>query len=144
PASVPKDGIYIQPVLKGYTSFDFSKAKAMIDSGYVQTLRQMDELKSKITRRRSCEQVTASRNNFNNRNPVMLFDEIKFKGFNSKQRTYLRHLFHFDPNNPKPMYFNRIKKSYFKLVSEDYFNNAYPNILYDTSKNSFQFQLTRR
>jgi NTE family protein len=144
PASVPQDGVYIQPDLKGYTSFDFSKAKALIDSGYLQTLRKMDEIKKKISSRRSCDEVTGKRNAFNNRNPVLKFDEIKFKGFNSKQRRYLRHLFHFDPSNPKPLYFNRIKKSYFKLVSEDYFNNVYPNILFDTTRNSFQFQLTRR
>jgi NTE family protein len=144
PARVPKEGVYIQPDLRGYTSFDFGMARAMIDSGYIQTLRQIEDIKSKIKEKRTCDDVTAKRNRFNNRNPQMIFDNVTFKGFNPKQQKYLRHIFHFNPQNKKRLYFDRIKKSYFRLVSEEYFNNVYPNILYDTIRNTFQFQLTRR
>jgi NTE family protein len=30
------------------------------------------------------------------------------------------------------------------MVAEEYFNNVYPNIVYDSAKRNFQFQLTRR
>jgi NTE family protein len=144
PASVPKEGVYIQPDLKGYSSFEFSRARSMIDSGYVQTLRQIDEIKSKITSRRSCDDVTERRNRFNNRNSGLVFDKVSFRGFSQKQTRYLRHIFHFNPENPKPLTYNRIKKSYFRLVSEQYFNNVYPNIFFDSTSRKFQFQLTRR
>jgi NTE family protein len=144
PASVPKEGVYIQPDLKGYTSFDFSKAKAMIDSGYVQTIRQIQEIREKIPLRTSCDDITAKRNKFNNRNPGMVFDNVVFKGFNQKQTKYLRQIFHFNPANKKHLFYDRIKKSYFRLVSEQYFTNVYPNILFDSLTNRFQFQLTRR
>lgn len=144
PARVPKNGVYIQPDLKGFTSFDFSKAKSMIDSGYYQTLRQIDEIKNKISRRTTCDEVTENRNRFNNQNPGLIFDEVLFKGFNSKQSKYLRKIFHYNPKRPGPLYFEGIKKSYFRLVSEQYFSNVYPNILYDSTRNRFQFQLTRR
>ncbi|MBT1703044.1 patatin-like phospholipase family protein [Chryseosolibacter indicus] len=144
PASVPKNGVYIQPDLRGYTSFDFARAKSLVDSGYVQTLRQIEEIKSKITTTRSCEEVTSRRNEFNNKNAPLIFNEIKFKGFNSKQRKYLQHIFHYNPAKPEPLSFSKIKRSYFKLVSEQYFNNVYPNILFDSLNRSFQFQLTRR
>lgn len=144
PAIVPKNGVYIQPDLSGYTSFDFSKAKSMIDSGYVQTVRQIKEIKEKIASRRSCDDVTEKRNAFNNQNSALVFDKLVFKGFNSKQQKYLHHIFHNNPAKPKPLYFNKVKRSYFRLVSEEYFNNVYPNILYDSLNNKFQFQLTRR
>ncbi len=52
PSQVSDQGIYIQPNLKGFSSFDFGSAKSLIDSGYVQTIRQLEEIKSKITARR--------------------------------------------------------------------------------------------
>jgi NTE family protein len=144
PMSVPEDGVYIQPDLKGYSSFDFSQAKGMIDSGYVQTLRQIDEIKKKVGATRSCDDVTASRNAFNNQNAGLVFDKVIFKGFSEKQSRYLRRIFHYNPSNPKSLYYDRIKKGYFRLVSEQYFSNIYPNIFFDSLSRKFQFQLTRR
>ena len=144
PASVPEHGVYIQPDLRGYTSFDFAKAKAMIDSGYVQALRQIEEIKTKIPRRITCETVTEKRNRFNNQNPPLTFSAMSFKGFTQRQRKYLYRIFHYNPANPKALSFSNIKKSYFRLVSDEYFNNVYPNIVYDSSQGSFLFQLTQR
>ncbi|MFZ6010238.1 MAG: patatin-like phospholipase family protein [Bacteroidota bacterium] len=144
PSSVPQNGVYIQPNLKGFTSFDFAKAKALIDSGYSQTLRQIEEIKQKVGSRQTCDEVTDKRNRFTNRAPALIFDDLRFTGFNSKQRKYIQRIFHFNPAHPKPFYFSRAKGSYFKLVAENYFSNVYPNILYDTVKRTYQMQLTRR
>jgi NTE family protein len=144
PGSVPKNGIYIQPDLRKYNSFEFAKAKAMVDSGYVQTLRQIDEIKSKIGIRRSCELITQKRNRFNNKSPALVFDNLNFKGFSNPQQKYLYRIFHYNPSNPKPLYYSQIKQSYFKLVAENYFNNVYPSVLYDSTKQKFTFQLVRR
>lgn len=144
PASVPENGVYIQPNLKGYTSFDFADVKSLIDSGYVQTLRQIDEIKSKIQARRTCREVTAKRNAFNNRSPELVFDKLLFKGFNTKQRQYIRRIFRYRDKNPKSFHYSKMKRGYFRLVSENYFNNVYPNILFDTARQTFQLQLTRR
>jgi NTE family protein len=143
PSSVPKNGVYIQPNLKGYTSFDFGFARSLIDSGYVQTLRQIEEIKSKIQSRRTCDDVAAERNDFNDRNIPVVFNEVLYKGFSAKQKRYLNHIFHVNRKD-SVLYYNQIKKSYFRLVSEEYFNNVYPNILYDSVQDQFKFQLTRR
>lgn len=144
PASVPPNGVYIQPNLEGYTSFDFAQVRSLIDSGYHQTLRQMDEIKQKVKDRVSCDEITARRNKFNSRNPALEFTDLTFKGFNSKQRRYIRRMFRFNQNDPKPFYIQRAKSGYFKMVAENYFTNVYPNILYDTTTESFKLQLTRR
>jgi NTE family protein len=144
PASVPANGVYIQPNLEGYTSFDFAQVRSLIDSGYYQTLRQMDEIKQKVQQRISCDEVADKRNRFHNRNPALKFEDIKFVGFNSKQRKYIRRMFRFNPSAPKPFYMDRVKGGYFKMVSETYFSNVYPNILFDSARGSFNLQLTRR
>jgi NTE family protein len=144
PASVPKNGVYIQPNLKGYTSFDFAQAKGMIDSGYVQTMRQIREIKEKVKSRKSCEEIAATRNKFNTRSPSLVFDKLTFEGFNQKQRRYIRRIFRYNEKNPKSFYYSRAKRGYFKLVSENYFSNVYPNILFDSAGKTFQLKLTRR
>lgn len=144
PASVPENGVYIQPNLKGYTSFDFAHAKSMIDSGYAQTLRQIEEIKEKVPARVSCEEITSRRNAFLLRSPALKFDKLLFEGFNSKQRRYIRRIFRYHEKNPKSFYYTKAKKGYFKLVSENYFSNVYPNILFDTARQSFQLKLIRR
>ena len=144
PSSIPEGSIYIQPNLKGYTSFDFSQAKSLIDSGYAQTVRQIAEIRSKIQSTQTCESITEKRNAFNSRSYPMMFDEVAFQTFNAKQRKYITRIFKVNPNKKKLLTFNQIKKGYFKLVSENYFTNAYPNIFFNREKKSFQFQLTRR
>ncbi len=144
PESVPESGVYIQPDLVGYSSFDFAKAKALIDSGYVQTLRQLDEIKEKITTRVTCDEITARRNAFNLRSPPMIFDGIQFEGFSPKQKKYIRRIFRYNEKDPHPFYYTAAKSGYFKLVSEDYFSNVYPNILFDTLHQAYQLKLTRR
>jgi NTE family protein len=144
PASVPENGVYIQPNLKGYTSFDFAEAKSMIDSGYAQTLRQIKEIKEKVAARVSCEEITARRNAFLLRSPALKFDKLLFEGFNSKQRRYIRRIFRYQEKKPKSFYHTKAKRGYFKLVSENYFNNVYPNILFDTAHQTFQLKLIRR
>lgn len=145
PSQIPATGIYIQPDLKGYTSFDFSKAKNLIDSGYIQTIRQMAEIKRKVASRQSCDEVTEKRNRFHNRNYPFLFSDVKFKTFNSKQRGYIRRIFRSPKKYAgKPRPFSSIKKGYYQLVSEEYFTNVYPSIKYDTATKLFNLHLLRR
>ena len=144
PGSVPENGVYIQPNLTGYTSFDFDDARSLIDSGYVQTLRQIDEIKEKVAARISCDDITAKRNAFNSRTPRLVFDRLVFEGFNAKQSRYIRRIFRYNERNPKSFYYSKAKRGYFKLVSENYFSNVYPNILYDTAVSAYHLKLTRR
>jgi NTE family protein len=143
PKRIPKNGVYIQPNLKGFTSYDFAQVKSFIDSGYAQTMRQMPEIKQKIAARTTCEDVMAKRTRFNNKNVPMAFDALLFKGYNSNQRGYIRAIFR-NRKNQNQFTYSEIKKGYFNLVSEDYFSNTYPGILYNHEKNNFNFQLTRR
>lgn len=143
PAKIPATGVYIQPNLKGLSSFDFAKVRAMIDSGYAQTIRQMDEIKRKVNpeARRTCEEVAEARNKFNNKTTALAVDQITYQGFNSRQQRYLNKFFR---NGRRPLYFTDVKKGYYKLVSDDYFHNVYPSFLFDPEKQNYNFQLRKR
>jgi NTE family protein len=143
PSRIPDNGIYIQPNLKGFNSYEFGHARALIDSGYTQTMRQIEDIKRKIGKRVSCDDMANRRNSFLNRQVPYTFAELDFQKFNSRQRGYIRAIFR-SKSTGSTFTFGEIKKGYFKLVSEEYFRNVYPRMLYDTTRNAFRLQLTRR
>ena len=144
PTTINDLGIYIQPNLKGYSSFDFQDAKSLIDSGYAQTMRMMHEIKEKIARRTTCDELTARRNSFNDQSIPFIVDRLGFVGFNGKQSRYINRIFGVRPDKPHPLYHNDILSGYYELVSEDYFHNVFPNIVLDTTMNRFVLQLAKR
>lgn len=143
PAQIPSTGVYIQPNLKGLSTFDFARAKYLIDSGYAQTIRQMDEIKRKIgsASYRTCEEVAERRNHFNNKATALKIDQVVYQGFNSKQQHYMNRFFR---NGRRPLYFSDVKEGYYKLVTDDYFRNVYPTFLFDANQNHFNFKLSKR
>ncbi len=144
PTRIPANGIYIQPDLTGLGVYDFSRAKAMVDSGYAQTMRQMAEIKQKIIPRQTREEVSQERSAFNSRSFPFIFEGLRFKNFTSNNRGYLRRIFKVNNKKPKTLFFSQIKEGYYKLVSEEYFSNTYPNILFDGENKKFTLQLTKR
>lgn len=141
PGKIPVNGIYIQPDVKEYSSLDFSQAKALIDSGYAQTMKQMPEIKAKIAARRSCEDVAMIRNHFNSKATPIKVNKIVYELFTNPEQRYLNRYFR---NGKRPLYFSDIEKGYYKLVSEDYFNTIYPNFIFNSSTKDYSFKLTKR
>jgi NTE family protein len=141
PKDVPASGIYIQPDLTAYSAFDFASAQALVDSGYQQTIRQMPEIKQKITRRAKCEEIVLKRSAFNIKAPPIVVQDIQLDGFRRSQKLYINKFF---KNGKRPLYFNDIKTGYFKLVSAPYFNSVYPSFGFDTVQRKFNFRLSRR
>jgi NTE family protein len=141
PGEIPESGVYIQPNLGGYTTFNFGKARALIDSGYAQTMRQMDEIKRKIAGRRTCEDVALARNKFNNKTAPFFIGELAFEGFNASQQKYLNRFFR---TGKRDLTFNEVKLGFYNLASEDYFSNLYPSFTFNQERQNFNFKLTRR
>ncbi len=131
--------IYIEPNLQNYTGFDFPSAQAIIDSGYVCAERKIAELKSKISRRSTCDTVAMERNQFMSKFKPLRFDNVELTGFTLPQRRFVNRFFKFQ--NEKYLYLNDIKTGYYRLTSEDYFKYVVPNIVYDDSVGSYEFQL---
>jgi NTE family protein len=141
PTQIPSNGIYIQPDLSGFSGFDFSAAKSLIDSGYAQTMRQMQEIKSKVSAIRTPLQLNEARKKFLDKGEPFLVDRVRFNGFNSRQRRYLGRFF---PIRKGAIPSDKIKSGYYSLISDQYFRNVYPSFTKDSSSRHFQFELNKR
>lgn len=142
PAAIPESGVYIEPDLKGFTAFDFSKAEQLIDSGYVWAMRHMDEIKAKIPRTSNRDSIDRERKSFRQKDDSLNFSSIKFKGFNSKQRKYISKIFKF--NKKDLLTIDEIKAGYFRLVSENFFRTIYPDITFNEDSGSYQLEIFGR
>lgn len=142
PSKIGEEGIYIQPDLSQFSSLDFRKTKALIDSGYAETIRHIDEIKLKIGKRTSKEDLEKDRAAFLDKRSELQFTDIGLNEFNSKQRRYIRKAF--NQKQGRPLSFDEIKKGYYKLVSEDYFSTIYPEIVYNNEQGGFVLHLHGR
>jgi NTE family protein len=142
PSRIPPNGIYIQPDLARYTAFDFARARALIDSGYAQTMRQMPEIKARFRpeQLRSCESVAARRNRFNSRTRPLEIHDLAFDGFTPRQQQYIRRFF---KGYPHPLSLRDTKTGYFNMMTTSFFQTIYPRIRPD-SANRFLLELSRR
>ncbi len=141
PSRIPASGIYIQPNLKGFSTFDFAKAKALIDSGYAQTIRQMPEIKRKIALRRPQAEVTLARKEFNDKATPFFVDKVYTEGFNKNQERYISRFFN---KSGSILPFSKVKNGFFRLASDDYFNNLFPSFGFNRESKYFDLKLTRR
>jgi NTE family protein len=141
PAQIPTTGIYIQPNLSGYSSINFSSVRQLIDSGYAQTIRQMPEIKSKVTTYRMPMELSERRKVFLAKRDTFVIDKVSTHGFNSKQQKYVKRFF---PLKKGPISINKVKSGYYDLVSDEYFKNVYPGFSKDTTHRHFELGITER
>lgn len=139
PSLLSDKDIYIEPDLEGYNVLDFSKASSMLDSGKTATIRKLKEINEKIGKREPLGGLEGKRSLFNSKAVPLKFNSVQFRGFNENQITYLRNMFRLHKSSNLSV--EDIRKSYFKLVAEDFFKEIYPKIIFDESDSSYTFEL---
>jgi NTE family protein len=144
PDQIPPTGVYIQPDLKGYTAIDFTQARALIDSGYVQTIKQLAEIKTKVSQRIAHDELAAKRAAFTTKSKPFLVDEVILHRYNSKQQVFLNRFFDSKTLAQKPLTSTTLKRKYHQLVSEEYFSTVFPTISFNQQRKKFALELTRR
>ena len=142
PSVIPENGIYIEPDLTGYSAFDFKEVRSMIDSGYVVTRRNMPAIKAAVASRISAAQRNEARAKFTQRYRPLKFSGIDFEGFNSRQKAYIERLFSLSKGKTTGL--EDIKRGYFRMVSEPYFQSIYPDIVYHQPDSAFRLVLHDR
>lgn len=138
PSQLRETDVYIEPNLNRFSGLDFIQAINILDSGYVETLRQMDEIKAKIARRVDCEELATERNAFVLSMKPLVFNDVKLIGFKDSQKRYLKSLFN---HKQKRLNIHDVKSGYYKLSSEEYFKDIYPNIVYNDETKGYEFEI---
>jgi len=132
--------IYVEPDLKGMNGADFAKVGQLLDSGHSAILKKIPEIKEKIEHRTDSLERLKKRTEFLGKAIPLNINSVQFRGFDSKQVMYLSNIFQLRKQSMLNM--EDVRKSYFKLISEDFFNKVYPKISFDAYDSSYVFELT--
>lgn len=135
---IGKNGIYIQPDVKQYSVTNFNPVKELIKQGYDAAMADMEHIKARIVHKADATALAIRRNNFNNKKPDLVFNNITITGVNTQQKKYIERLFKSDQGT-----FNLadIRQGYYKLVADETFEAIYPRISYDPVTDSYNFDI---
>ncbi|MDR0334119.1 MAG: patatin-like phospholipase family protein [Dysgonamonadaceae bacterium] len=140
PFSIPEDeGLLLRFDLKGQSLFDFSPVDKLVELGYNQTIDQIDEIKQRIGRTVSEEEIAERRANFSAKFPVPTFRNIYMTGIDAYQQQYVSRFF--KTKNDGTFDLERMKKGYFELMSDERIKEIIPHAKYDSLSGYFDLHL---
>lgn len=139
PALLNEHDIYVEPDTKGMSATDFSKVVQLLDSGQAAILKKLPEIEEKIQRRMDSVEWKNKREKFISKEAPFRISSIQFRGFKPKQAQYLSNLFQIRKKSDFKI--EDIKKGYYKLAAEEYFNKIFPKFHYDKNDSSYVFEL---
>lgn len=140
-----EDGITIYRNVD-FSVFDFKAGAKIIKQGYEDTIEKMAELKSRISSRRTADEVAESRKYFRYRSPELRFGELKTEGLRKRQREYARVLVGMDKQRDttkrENISMSELKDMYLTLMATGSFTTSgFPKVSYDSLHHDYVMQL---
>src|SRR5690606_30631405 len=83
--------------------------------------------------------IQKEREEFRNRYKEWRFMKVEFRGFSKSQEAYLNNFFRLDKR--KSLTFEEVKKAYYQIISEEFFNDIYPRIYFDPELHAYVLEL---
>ncbi len=139
------NGVLIEPELWSVNVTDFSNTRQFIDSGYVATLRKIDEIRKFIPRSASQKQVEEQRKAFREKIPPIRINEVVIRGVNERQQSYIKHLLRERklfkkleyPETTENERLGLLKQGYYQILSEKQVENVYPELIYNVKNGGY-------
>lgn len=139
--SVGSNGVFIQPNLDGYTAADFNRVGQLLMLGKQATEKKLDELLTRIPRREDTLALQQRRRAFQEQAPRPDFKEITVQGVPRQQQEFIRRFFQRTGSSYSP---GDVEEGYYRLVNNDFFNNVYPRVRYDSQLKGYVMNLDAR
>lgn len=133
-----ENDIMIEPNLGNVGVFEFSQIKSAIDSGYAETIRKIDLIKSVIARRVMTDELENKRNDFAKGFLPMVIDSIEITGVSSEKAEYFRKIL--NPDNI-PLRIKQLKPRYFNLLADKNVRYVFPKLVLNKEKGTYRLVL---
>jgi len=135
-----ENGVIVEPDANWVGLFDFDGPQRVIDSGYVATIRRMEEIKASVVRRVTPEELAAKRAAFRAKIKPLVFDQIEIEGPNMKktQVNYVRRLLR---HRSSTVTVEKLKPGYFRLAADDKIKQIFPTTRYNPATGFYDLRL---
>ena len=134
----PMDGLLLKFDLEKINVFDFSKVDELVKMGYDSVIKHLDQIKARIPRRVTKEEMAQRRKDFRNSFPELKFQHVEVSGVDSLQKQYIIRSFHLQE---KAFNLKEFKQSYFKLISDDKISEVIPHAVFNPVNGKFDLNL---
>jgi NTE family protein len=119
-------------------ALDLSEISTSINSGYANTIANMDSIKNRVNRRMSDDEFELRRKNFNSQKKPLQFESLKIEGLDKQQEKFINASF---DRVKDPQDLETIKRLYFKLYSDDKIKFIFPTANYDPVSEKYELNL---
>jgi NTE family protein len=131
-------GIFIETEIPNIGVLDFDRFDELEKAGYDNTLKNLTEIKDKISRRVSANDLGQRRDKFNSLKPQLLFNNIMVTGVDYQQRYYIANSIR---NKSKTMSLDKLRLEYFKLAADNHLKSVYPKAFINNDTGYFDLLL---
>lgn len=133
------NGILIESRTGTENVFQFQKAQAYIDSGYVATINAMPVLKSRLKARENVQALEQKRQEFKKMEPALIIGDIIIDGVNKKQAHYFRQSIRVKEGEHFSC--SEFVKQYNRLLANENVRSVYPSLCYNDSSQLYDITL---
>ena len=132
-------GLMIIPDVLSISTLDFSKADEIILKGYVAAMEKMPEILAAVQRRVDSTEVNIKRDEFKQRMPEFLFDNVNISGLKRAHSKYVSGLFRRWSNEPRDLAATR--RYFYRLIADPTLDKLYPTSTYDPQSGYYSLNL---
>ncbi|MGD1844096.1 MAG: patatin-like phospholipase family protein [Salibacteraceae bacterium] len=125
----PDSSFVLTPDVVDISVFDFSNPQAIIDSGYVTTLRKIEQIEQLVNRRIPAEALQKKRETFRKSFPPLVFQNIEIEGLNRAQSRYVEKVLR--PRRDREKNIQNLRSSYFRVFGDDKIKSIYPKAVFN-------------
>ncbi len=133
-----KEGTMIRFQFDDVKLLDFYRAEELYIIGYKTTLEYIDQIKKRVPREITEEELQKKRATFRGKFPELRFQNIKVTGVDEAQQLYVLKSFKQDRGF---ITMDELQQSYFKLVSDNRISEIYPEAVYNHETGFFDLTL---
>lgn len=129
--------IIIKPRIPKVSILDFGQSRSMVDSGYVSTLRRIEEIRHLIPRVADSMQIARRRKNFVEKAKPITITSLEIQGLEKNPARYVAGIMRIPGF---PMTLDELRPYYYRLALDDKISKIYPTATYLPNQN-YQLKL---
>ncbi len=131
-------GVTIKSPVNHISLMDFERLDEIVKTGYESTMAQIENIKSRVSRRTDLDHLNQKREEYRSESPVLRFNNIQVSGVNGSQRHYIiqsiRH-------RSKIFDLEELRQEYFKILADDKIKSLLPTVDYNKENGLYDLQL---
>lgn len=125
----------------GVGLLDFSKPMEVINRGYEDAMKMMPQIKERVSRRVTPEEVYIRRLAFQERIPILQFDSLHIAGLSERQNEYVEKMMMMANRKDSTISYEKFKSGVLRTIGDGALETEYPISKYDTLQGLFDVEL---